>query len=393
MGRAGKVLVSLTAWTVLAGGSVFVAFVLFEWMMQMARQGTVAMRVTPAPYGVFDEDLGVRYEPGTSISYAYLDSKGRVLECMPEISRTNPDGFRGLDTQRDYQEAEQRVLVSGDSFSHWNIAGYTLVDYTKAELEEQGHAASLLNVAGGTFGLEHMVVHLAAAIEEVDAPTPDLVAIQFIRDDITRGWWHLDTIEDDRGRPRARLGRSVECLAPDSNCGSDEYLIEQRATQEWCESQKGSGTVDAVGADLAETYRNIRGFFVYVPRAFARLGIIDRQSTSVIPRVVSIEKIDTDRILRAIESIKASGARIVFVYLPTSEEILSRQIYTFDEHENAVLRFYEKHLGVPVAFPSDYSAFDGVSELAVSPFDSHPSAELQRAYGRYLADRFSTELR
>ena len=393
MSRAGKLLVQTSAWAVLVAGSIFIALVLFELMMQRAREGTVAMRVAPSSYGVFDEGLGVSYEPGTTISYAYLDSKGRVLECLPEISRTNEDGFRGRDRMRDYQEAEQRLLVTGDSFSHWNIDGFTLVDYTKAQLIEHGFSASLINVAGGTFGLEHMVVHLAATIEAAGDLKPDLVAIQFIRDDITRGWWYLDTVEDHRGMPRARLGRSVECLAPDSNCGSDEYLIETRATQQWCQSLKGSGTIDEVAADLAETYREIRGFFVYVPRAFARLGIVDRQSTSVIPRVVSIEQTDTSRILRAIESIKASGARIAFVYLPTSEEILSRQVYTFNETENAVLRFYEQHLGVRVTYPTDYSAFDGVGELAVSPVDSHPSAELQRAYGRYLAAIFSGAMR
>ncbi len=392
MSRARKLLAHLLAWTVLVGGSVFVAFVLFEFMMKLLRQDTVAMRVTPSSYGVFDEELGVRYEPGTSISYAYLDSKGRVLECMPDISKTNSDGFRGLDTMRYYRDAEQRILVSGDSFSHWNIAELTIVDHTKAALNEQGYTASLINVAGGTFGLEHMVVHLAAAIEEAGELEPDLVAIQFIRDDITRGWWYLDTRTDDDGRPRARLGRSVECLAPDSDCGSDEYLIEPRATQAWCEGLKGSGIVDDVGADLADTYRDIRGIFVYVPRAFARLGIIDRQSTGVIPRVVTIEDTYTDRILSAIESIKASGARIAFVYLPTSEEILSRKIYSFDENEGAVLRFYEEQLGVPVIYPTDYSAFDGISKLAVSPFDSHPSAELQRAYGVYLARIFSDTL-
>lgn len=392
MSRARRLLVHISVWTVLVGGSVFISLVLFELIMQLARQGTVAMRVSPSSYGVFDEELGVRYEPGTSISYAYLDSKGRVLECLPNISKTNADGFRGLDTKRDYQEAEQRLFVSGDSFSHWNIAGFTLVDYTKAELNDQGYSASLINVAGGTFGLEHMVVHLAAAIDEAGAFKPDLVAVQFIRDDITRGWWYLDTLKDDSGRLRARLGRSVGCLSPESNCGSDEYLIEKRATQAWCEGLKGSGKVDEVSTDLVDAYSEIRGFFVYVRRAFTRLGIVDRQSTSVIPRVFSMDETNTDRILSAIESIRASGARVVFVYLPTSEEIQSQKVFTFDENENSVLRFYEEHLGVPVVYPTNYSAFDGVDEFAISRVDSHPSVELQRAYGRYLAAIFSDAL-
>ena len=388
----GSILVQALMWLALVGGSLLIALVLFEVIMQHLRQDRVTMRVAPFPYGVLDENLGVRYEPDTSISFSYLDSKGRVVECLPDISITNADGFRGLDRKQDYREAERRIIATGDSFSHWNNDGLTLVDYTKAQLNRQGFDASVLNVAGGTFGLEHMVVHIAEAIEEAGAYPPDIVAIQFIRDDITRDWWYLDTIPDGKGRLRARLGRSLKCLAPDSGCGSDEYLIEKEATQEWCMSRKGTGTVDDVSRNLVSAYRDIRGFFVYVRKAFARLGMIDSQATSVIPRVVSIEDTDTSRIHRAIEAIRASGAKTVFVYLPTEEEIRSRKIYSFDENENAILRFYEHALGVSVIYPEDFSAFDGITEFAISPADSHPSVELQRGYGRYLASIFADSL-
>jgi len=387
-----RVLIQFSVTAALFGSSIFVALALFELLMQKSREGTVAMRVTPSAYGVYDESLGVRYEPGTSISYAYLDSAGRVLECLPDISRTNADGFRGLDTLRDYGSAGQRVLVSGDSFSHWNNDGMTIVDYTKARLNESGFDVSLINVAGGTFGLEHMVVHLADAIEQTAPLRPDLVAIQFIRDDITRDWWYLDTRQDEKGRDRARISRSAACLEPGSDCGSDEYLIEARATQAWCESLKGTDEVDVVADQLVETYDDIRGFFVFVRRAFARLGLIDRQALSVIPRVVSIDQSNTARIESAIEVIRSSGARFEFVYLPTAGEIEARQVYAFNETETAVLRYYEEHLGVSVIYPADYSAFDGVPEFAISPFDGHPSVELQKAYGRYLAELFGETL-
>ncbi|MEL6448531.1 MAG: hypothetical protein AAFQ62_11340 [Pseudomonadota bacterium] len=370
--------------------STAIAVVLFEIMMQQSRQGTVAMRVTTGAYGIFDDALGVRYEPDSSSSYAYLDSTGRVLECLPSISKTNADGYRGLDTQADYQAAAQRLLVSGDSFSHWNIDGKTIVDYTKTELNERGLSAALLNVAGGTFGLEHMVVHLADALETPGVETPNLIAIQFIRDDITRDWWYLDTVEDSKGRPRARLSDSVACLAADSGCGSDEYLIDARATQSWCESRKGKTEPDAISTDLVATYDDLRGFFVYLRRALARLGLVERQS--VIPRVVDIAATDTNRIQRAIDVIKASGATVLLIYLPTSGEIAPQQVYSFNATENAVLAFYEQALGVNVIYPSDYDAFAGIETFAVSPFDSHPSIELQQGYGRYLAALFAEAL-
>ena len=105
-----------------------------------------------------------------SSSYAYIDSTGRVLECLPTISKTNVDGFRGLDTRADYEAAAQRVLVGGDSFSQWHVDGKTIVDYTKSELNVRAYSAALLTVAGGTFGLEHMVAHLADALTRTRQP-------------------------------------------------------------------------------------------------------------------------------------------------------------------------------------------------------------------------------
>lgn len=383
-------LAQFIVYAIVTVGSAAIAVVLFEIMMQQSRQGTVAMRVATGTYGVFDETVGVRYEPGSSSSYAYLDSKGRVLECLPNISRTNADGFRGLDTRADYASATQRVLVTGDSFSHWNIDGKTLVDYTADALNAGGRSAALLNVAGGTFGLEHMVVHIADALETPGIETPDLIAIQFIRDDITRGWWYLDSIEDDQGRLRARLGAEVGCLAADKACGSDEYLIDERATQEWCESRKGTGVVDEISEDLVATYDDLRGFFVYVPRALARLGLVERRS--VIPRVTDMTATNTTRVRRAIDVIRKSGAPVLFVYLPTSGEIAPQQVHDFNEGERAVLRYYEEALGVSVTYPASYAAFAGIDDYAVSPFDSHPSSALQQGYGRYLAGLFAAVL-
>lgn len=89
------------------------------------------------------------------------------------------------------------------------------------------------------------------------------------------------------------------------------------------------------------------------------------------------------------ESIRASGARIALVYLPTAEEIKAQTVYTFDDNESAVLRFYEDRLGVAAIYPADFSQFEGITEFSVSPVDTHPSVELQQAYGRYLASVFS----
>lgn len=95
------------------------ALVLFEVFMQARDPGPV-MRVSSSAYGEFDPHLGVRYTPGSQLSFAYVDRQGRVLDCIEGLSRTNRDGFRGRDTLQDHGSpaVRLRLIATGDSFSH-----------------------------------------------------------------------------------------------------------------------------------------------------------------------------------------------------------------------------------------------------------------------------------
>lgn len=195
-------------------------------------------------YGVFDDQFGVRYLPNTSRSQSYITASG-VKECLANVSVTNGDGFRGLDTLADYELAGKKIVVTGDSFSHWNTDGMTVPDYTKRALLDAGHDVSLLNVAGGAFGLKHMVVQAAGTAQRL---RPDLIVIQFITDDITRDWWFLKTFDRGDSRSRTRVAGTIGGLDPTSPVGRDAYLVDPDATHDWCLGMKGTDRVDDIAA-------------------------------------------------------------------------------------------------------------------------------------------------
>jgi hypothetical protein len=376
-----KILKLLSIWLAITAVTVVSAVVLFEFGMQkLHRTRTVVMVVSDKTYGDFDERTGIRWAPNTALSLAYLDASGRVMECFKNASVTNKDGFKGVDTLDDYNKAKIKIILSGDSYSNWSINGETNADYTKTELNSRGVDAAILNVAGGGYGLQHMVAHVAATLDRLKE-SPKIIVIQFIKDDITRGWWYFRVERDDHGWVRSRMAPSIECLSVNSACGADTGFVHPGVTEEWCESQKNNDSENPISDELVSRYRAIRGYFVFTRRALKALGA---DTTSTIPRIKSLDDLNERQINPEIETIASSGAHVVFVYLPTRPEIASQK-YELNALQKSILDFYTRKLNAVTVFPTTYSAFDGVTDFFISPVDTHPSGELQKAYGRYVA--------
>ena len=347
--------------------------------------------VVPETYGVFDDDLGVRYPPNSSHSQSYIARSG-VKECLANISITNADGFRGHDTLADYESAEKTIVVTGDSFSHWNNEGMTVPDYTKRELIEYGHDVSVLNVAGGAFGLKHMVVHAA---ETAQAVKPDLIIIQFITVDITRDWWFLETFGLSATNSRARIARTIEGLDPASSDGDDAYVVDNAATHSWCLGMKGTDEMDVVSS---RALRMRDAFVRDVPLLFfwdrvmkRALGFGVYPDIGNLPRITSPADLEDERTARAFAVLTSLDIPILFVHLPTADEILAEAV-PLRRIQRTILRFFEENLSLERIPPTDFSAFAGITNFGVSPYEGHPSAEVQAAYGLYVAELVSPAL-
>lgn len=345
----------------------------------------VIIKVSPRVYGEYDPDVGAAYVPNTSISFSYLNEDGVVVECLQEISKSNRDGFRGEDTINDYKNASIKVVVSGDSFSHWNNNGKTVVDITKSLLQN----TSLINLAGGAFGLKHMFASVSEFVDQDVELMPDLVIIQFIKDDITRDWWVTDSFRDQSGLVRSRIAKSKECLDPDSDCGADQYVVHPKADYSWCASRKGIQDADDISNEITESYSSILGRASktrnMANRILRKLSVPTFGQESEIPRIHSIDDFDFDSMLSPIKEMQNSDVDVMLVFLPTQEEITNKH-FNLSALEREILGEIEGYLGTDIEVPISFEGFDNLDGYVISPYDGHPSVALQNAYAEYVAE-------
>jgi hypothetical protein len=384
--------------------SLFGFFAIFMFEIFGPEKKPTIIRLSPNVYGEYDPKLGIRYAPDTSISLSYLQDNGVVVECLQNISKTNSDGFRGIDTINEYASASPKIVVTGDSFSHWNNDGLTIVDLTKAKLKKSYSSISLINLAGGTFGLKHMFANVSEFVKQDHKLRPDLVLIQFIKDDIRRDWWVTNAFQDETGIIRARLANTEQCLKLDSNCGADEYIVNDRATHAWCTTLKDSQQPDELSREIIKDYSHIMGrsnkpildwdskTIDIAIRILRKLNVPFFGQQVNIPKISSLDDVNFQSMLAPIKELQASGTQVMMVFLPIRDEI-EKQNFNLTKLEEDILKNIENNLEINIHKPSSFDVFRGIDEFAISPYDGHPSVELQNAYSTYIAERVTKELK
>ena len=148
-------------------------------------------------------------------------------------SITLVDGLGGRSTLADARKADYVIFTAGDSFSYWKRSALTVPDVVETLLRERtGLKVVNLNFARGTYGLLQM---LTLAAEMYPTLKPHLVVVQFISDDVTRGrWWTRETVID--GRTRSQMSPQPNGFE-DPGITNDEDVVDERATEAWCEQQ------------------------------------------------------------------------------------------------------------------------------------------------------------
>ena len=114
-----------------------------------------------------------------------------------------------------------------------------------------GRSVHVVNFGRDGYGILQM---FDLAVAKVREWKPDLFVIAFISDDLTRDrFWRTKTILDGSERIMVSLRPEPE---PDWTTGADLYVMNSKATQEWCHSlHKSQAEGDPVVAELEETVR------------------------------------------------------------------------------------------------------------------------------------------
>ena len=360
-------------------------------------------RVAPAVYGQFDLRFGQHFIPGSQFVVS-LVANNKVVGCLGVVESANEDGLGGRSTLRAARAADYVIFTTGDSFTHWKQDDLTVPDVVESLLRERtGVRVANLDFARGAYGLLQM---LTIAAETYPVVKPNLIVIQFISDDLTRGrWWTRET--SIGGRTLALISARPDGF-DDSQITNNEYVVDPRATDAWCHQQLAAPHDDGVARDATKFYRDYlrtRGI-AFNPLALTRSYLADSLSMRLlgrpfhtatryrlIPRVTADEFAADQGYADAVRTLRTVGVPVVFIHLPSKQEIQTGasplgpddvRIWKKLETDFGTLVITYAALPEPPAVPL---------RMDLQPYDGHPNVDGIRFYGDYVAEAIVDRVR
>ena len=384
--------------------SVLVAFVLAEAAFRVYKWSKPnSFRLTASVYGQFDERFGQRFLPNSK-KVLTLITNGRVVSCLGIVESANADGLGGRSTLAEAHDADYVIFTTGDSFSHWKRSNVTIPDAVESWLNTRtGRKIVNVNFARGGYGLLQM---LTIAAEMSPVVKPDTVVIQFISDDLTRGrWWTREAVMDSR--TRAQMS-SVPNGFDDDKITRDEDVVDERATEEWCQQQLKAPTQDGVtkaATDYYQAYLHTKGLALqplvltksYVldalwTRVFGRPFHTDSSVNFLLPYVTPEEFVADVGYQDAVGKLKSFGGPIFLVHLPLKAELSAGgPLLTADQER--IWNHLENDLGTRVVtFWALPNAPETPQNIDLMPYDPHPNLDGIMFYGEYVASALEAHI-
>ena len=381
---------------VLLVASVFLSLVLAEIAVRAhIWSRPVSFHIVKSVFGQFDARFGQRFPPSTS-KVLSLVRDGRVVWCPGVVASANADGLGGRSTLADARKAEYVIFTTGDSFSYWMRSDLTIPDVIESRLSQRtGLKVVNLNFARGTYGVLQM---LTLAAEMYPVLKPDLIVVQLISDDLTRGrWWSREAVID--GRPRAQISPRPDGF-DDPRITNEQDVVDGRATEAWCRGQLGAQQPDAVVKDSVGYYRAYLrakgiGFEPFSPTKSYLIDAVwstlfDRPfyaqtALSLIPRVTAKEFLADPGYHDAVQKLTRSGVPLILVHLPNKAEIVVGRPFRGREAE-AIWIQLEQDLGTRIATLAALEKRPAAPpNIDLQPNNAHPSLDGIRFYGEYVA--------
>lgn len=388
--------VSRLAWVAMLVTGVVLSLVLAEIVVRVHLWTRPAsFYLANVAYGQFDARFGQRFLPN-SRKVLSLVSNGRVVWCPGVVADANEDGLGGRSTWRDARKADYVIFTTGDSFSYWTRSALTIPDVVESLLRQRtGLKVANLNFARGAYGILQM---LTLAAETYPTLKPDLVVVQFISDDLTRGrWWNRQTVID--GRTRSQISPRPDGF-DDPRIANDQDVVDRRATEEWCQRQLVAQEPDAVVKDAAayhRAYLRSKGI-AFEPFSPTRSYLLDtvwsgsfgqpfysHTAHSLMPRVTASEFLADPGYHDAVRKLKTFGVPTILVHLPSKAEIVTGRPFRGREG-TAIWTQLENDLDtriVTLAAMEHRPAAPPTVDL--QPNNPHPNLDGIRFYGEYVA--------
>ena len=354
----------------------------------------VSFHIVNGVFGQYDREFGQRFPP-SSKKVLSLVSDGRVTWCPGVIASANVDGLGGRSTLADARNADYVIFTTGDSFSYWMQSALTIPDVVETLLGERtGLKVVNLNFARGAYGILQM---LTLAAEMHPTLKPQLIVVQFITDDLTRGrWWTREAVID--GRTRSQMASRPDFNDPRTT--NDEDVVDGRATEEWCRRELHAARPDAVVKDSVSfrgVYLRSKGI-AFEPFSLTKSYLIEavwstffgrpfysQTAFSLMPRVTAEEFLADPGYRAAIQKLKQSGVPVVLVHLPNKAEILFGRPFRGRATES-IWTHLERDLGTRIVTLAELPNHPPPPPtIDLQPNNAHPNLDGIRFYGQYVA--------
>jgi lysophospholipase L1-like esterase len=299
------------------------------------------VQVYGKPFWIYDEEFGYVYPKGEIIHNSMLEN-GKVVACW-SWEDFNKYGNIGP-VEGNYDSADLKILVFGDSFNVTLQDGQTWVSLLQRKLTERlGRKVHVVNFGRDGYGVLQMFDLAAAKMVEWK---PDLAIFTFITNDLQRiRFWRTITKVDGLWR---YLVSPDPTPNPDPRTTYDTGIYHPEATPEWCRSMKETGGRDRIIDEVLTTYQ--RGVAVgeqKVPdiltmrhsflSARLRYGDPFKNSPKFFFPVLRIKNYADDRrFLRSLKTIEETGIPYVLFHLAFYPEIKLGREFTTNYTEAAL---------------------------------------------------------
>ncbi|RZA00440.1 MAG: SGNH/GDSL hydrolase family protein [Sphingobacteriaceae bacterium] len=362
--------------------------------------------IVPSAHNIFDIKYGQTTKPNNDCFMTYVEN-GKVIGGITNFI-SNADGLDSKTTFADYNKADKKVLVFGDSFSHWNQEGATWSDLVQDKLNQNStKKTAILNYATGAYGVLQM---LDLAADKIEEQKPDLIIIALINDDLSRMRWYTKELQDDQG-----VNRWMLSVKPGDwfnwKFSGDYALVVPEATREWNKKQLASQDpndavlkkANALYARLKESSDNVHQ---HVPlKQWDHSFLYNRLTTgtpykirasSGLPRMGLTDFATDKRALDDAQRIKASGVPVMLVYLPLANEFKARKVIPLHEQFNGqhakLLNSLEKMMDDKLYHLEQEYKGTIDKKIDLIPVDTHPNRAGLELYADILAPLVQKEL-
>ena len=336
----------------------------------------------------YDPDYGYGYVPAIRPHSTSLKD-GLVTACG-EFAVANEQGNLGPPVP-DFEEAEIRIVVFGDSFAGAYLTGPAWTKMLGEKLErELGKTVRVLNMARDGYGVPQMIALANGKLKEL---RPSLMLFAFNGPALERAryWRTMVGTGDD-----VRLYSSLEnSPSPDPENAADSMIVLASATREWCEQQlrkspdeqrndpvlhkiitKHRDIVIKNGTPQANLF-DLKASYVYdlvrYRNAFRSQWRTLLPSTN--PQVTYDDYRSDPKFMADVAGVVDSGVPYVFVHLALGKSISEGREFDLDNRGRKLLDSLRNVTGSEIHNTTDFISLSREDALRMcsTPTDCHPS--------------------